>query len=123
MSDTSAPTPPEVREPSRAVRALKALKDRRMAAMLILSFAASIPYGAVVGVLSACLTQESVDTHTIGVLALVSRGYSLKYLSAPMFGRPRNVPFLRIGARRSLPLVSHSVIALLLIFLAFTHPP
>ncbi|HBU35459.1 MAG TPA: hypothetical protein DEB28_15135 [Hyphomonas sp.] len=123
MSDTSAPTPPEVREPSRAVRALKALKDRRMAAMLILSFAASIPYGAVVGVLSAWLTQEGVDTNTIGVLALVSLGYSFKYLWAPMFGRARNVPFLRIGGRRSWLIVCQSVIALLLIILAFSNPP
>ena len=123
MSDTSAPTPPAVREPSRAVRALKALKDRRMAAMLILSFAASIPYGAVVGVLSAWLTQEGIDTDTIGVLALVSLGYSFKYLWAPMFGRARNVPFLRIGGRRSWLVVCQSVIALLLIVLAFSNPP
>ena len=40
------------KKPSRAVRALRALKDRRMAAMLILAFAASIPYGAIVGVLT-----------------------------------------------------------------------
>ena len=74
-----------VKKPSRAARAFRALKDRRMAAMLILAFAASIPYGAIVGVLTAWLTQEGIDTDTIGVLSLVAIGYSFKYLWAPLF--------------------------------------
>jgi PAT family beta-lactamase induction signal transducer AmpG len=53
MSEAAAPD----RRLSRTARALRALKDRRMAAMLILAFAASIPYGAIVGVLTAWLTQ------------------------------------------------------------------
>ena len=67
MSEAGAPA----QQPSRMARAFRALKDRRMAAMLILAFAASIPYGAIVGVLTAWLTEEKIDTDTIGVLSLV----------------------------------------------------
>lgn len=107
----------------RIVRAMAALKDRRMAAMLILAFAASIPYGAVVGVLTAWLTKEGIDKETIGVLSLVSIGYAFKYLWAPAFLRARDVPFLRIGGRRSWLVTLQVSIALLLAILAFSNPP
>ena len=73
------------KKPSRAVRALRALKDRRMAAMLMLSFAAGLPYGAVLGTLNAWLTQEGIKPSTIGTLSIITLGYSFKYLWAPAF--------------------------------------
>lgn len=109
--------------PSRAARAFRALKDRRMAAMLILAFAASIPYGAIVGVLTAWLTQEGVDTDTIGVLSLVAIGYSFKYLWAPLFQMPHGVPFIPVGGRRSWLILCQASIAVLLAVLAFSNPP
>ena len=95
MSEAGAPA----QQPSRMARAFRALKDRRMAAMLILAFAASIPYGAIVGVLTAWLTEEKIDTDTIGVLSLVGIGYSFKYLCAPVFQTPHRVPFIPVGGR------------------------
>ncbi len=94
-----------------------------MAAMLILAFAASIPYGAVVGVLTAWLTQEGIDTNTIGVLSLVTIGYSFKYLWAPLFQTPHGVPFIRVGGRRSWLILCQAAIAMLLIVLAVSNPP
>lgn len=108
---------------SRLIRAIRALRDRRMLAMLLLAFAASIPFGAVVGVLTAWLTQEGINRETIGVLSLVSIGYAFKYLWAPAFQRARNVPFLPIGGRKSWLVTLQISIAVLLIILAFSNPP
>ena len=119
MSEAAAPD----RRPSRTARALRALKDRRMAAMLILSFAASIPYGAIVGVLTAWLTQEGIDTNTIGVLSLVTIGYSFKYLWAPLFQTPHGVPFIPVGGRRSWLILCQAAIAVLLVVLCLSNPP
>ncbi len=108
---------------SRLARVIASLRDRRMAAMLILSFAASIPYGAVVGVLTAWLTQEGIKTDTIGVLALVTLGYSFKYLWAPLFQRAREVPLIPLGGRRSWLALCQAIIGILLIVLSFSDPP
>jgi len=109
--------------PPRFIRAMRALRDRRMGAMLILAFAASLPFGAVVGVLTAWLTKEGIDRETIGVLSLVSIGYAFKYLWAPLFQRARNVPLLKIGGRRSWLITLQLIISALLMVLAFSNPP
>ena len=94
-----------------------------MAAMVITAFAASIPYSAIVGVLAAWLTQEGIDTDTIGVLSLVAIGYSFKYLWAPMFQTPHGVPFIPVGGRRSWLILCQASIAVLLLVLAVSNPP
>ena len=58
MSDTA--TTAGTQSESRLLRAFRSLNDRKMAAMVILSFAASLPYGAVLGVLTAWLTEEGI---------------------------------------------------------------
>jgi PAT family beta-lactamase induction signal transducer AmpG len=110
------------RQPSRVIRALKALKDRRMAAMLLLSFAASLPYGAVLGVLTAWLTEENVGPAVIGALSLATIGYAFKYLWAPAFQRARDIPLFRLGGRRSWLVLLQILIAVLLAVLAFSNP-
>jgi len=120
---TTPTTDPAAKQPARFIRAMRALKDRRMAAMLILAFAASLPFGAVVGVLTAWLTKEGIDRETIGVLSLVSIGYAFKYLWAPLFQRARNVPLIKIGGRRSWLVTLQVSISALLMVLAFSNPP
>ncbi len=119
MSGAAASEPPQ---PPRLLRALKALRDRRMGAMLILSFAASLPYGAVLGVLTAWLTEEGIDPAAIGVLSLVTLGYAFKYLWAPAFQTARDIPFLRLGGRRSWLVALQVTMAVLLCVLAFSDP-
>lgn len=118
--DTLVPLP-RVKEP-RAIRALKALNDRRMAAMLILAFAASLPYGAVLGVLTAWLTEEQVGPAVIGALSLATIGYAFKYLWAPAFQRARDIPLFKLGGRRSWLVLLQLMIAVLLGVLAFSNP-
>ncbi|MEM1035165.1 MAG: hypothetical protein AAGI14_00260 [Pseudomonadota bacterium] len=109
-------------EKPRFVRALAALNDRRMLAMLLLSFAAGLPYGAVLGTLNAWLTTEGITPSTIGVLSIITLGYSFKYLWAPAFQTPKFVPFQRLGARRSWLLMFQVPMAALLALLALTNP-
>ena len=69
-----------------------------MAAMVILSFAASLPYGAVLGVLTAWLTEEGIGPAVIGAIGLGTMGYAFKYLWAPGFQRAKQLPFLKSAA-------------------------
>ena len=117
-----APVAEGVKEPSRIVRAFKALRDRRMAAMLLLSFAAGLPYGAVLGTMNAWLTTEGVKPSTIGVLSIITLGYSFKYLWAPAFQSPKFIPIKSFGVRRSWLLAFQIPMAVLLGLLAFSDP-
>lgn len=119
MSDTAAG---RTSNPPRYLRALHALKDRRMAAMLLLSFAAGLPYGAVLGTLNAWLTTEGVTPSTIGILSIITLGYSFKYLWAPAFQTPKWIPFQRLGARRSWLLLFQVPIAALMALMALSDP-
>ncbi|MAN47552.1 MAG: AmpG family muropeptide MFS transporter [Alphaproteobacteria bacterium] len=122
MSETPATQPP-LKQPPRALRALRAMKDRRMVAMTLLAFAAGLPMGATLGLLNAWLTEVGITPATIGVLSLVTLGYAFKYLWAPLFQDPRPFPFLaRLGARRSWLLVLQIALAALLALFAFSDP-
>lgn len=112
----------EIKEKPRFVRAMAALNDRRMLAMLLLSFAAGLPYGAVLGTLNAWLTTEGITPSTIGILSIITLGYSFKYLWAPAFQTPKFIPFRRLGARRSWLLMFQVPMAVLLGLLALTNP-
>ena len=119
MSDATADAPkkgPGFRE------MIAAFNDRRMAATYLLSLAAGIPRSAILGLLIAWLSQEGVNTKTIGVFSLVTIGYAFKYLWAPIFQRARSVPFMPFGGRRSWLFLLLSAIAGMLIILAFSNP-
>ena len=120
--DTSKPR-------SRALRSLKALRDRRMLAMFLLSLAAGLPYGAVLGTLNAWLTQDGVKPSTIGVFSLVIVAYAFKFMWAPAFQDARS-PFAKfarlgdrlLGARRDWLILLQVVLAGLLAWLALINP-
>ncbi|WOR15190.1 hypothetical protein RYZ27_00725 [Hyphomonas sp. FCG-A18] len=106
----------------RFLQAFAALKDRRMLAMLLLAFAAGLPYGAVLGTLNAWLTTEGVTPSTIGILSIITLGYSFKYLWAPAFQTPKFIPFQRLGARRSWLILFQIPMAILLALLPLADP-
>lgn len=120
MSDTA--TTAGTQSESRLLRAFRSLNDRKMAAMVILSFAASLPYGAVLGVLTAWLTEEGIGPAIIGAIGLGTMGYAFKYLWAPAFQRARELPFLKIGGRRSWLMALQLAISIALLILAFSNP-
>lgn len=109
------------RETPRYIRALRALRDRRMAAMFLLALSAGLPYGAVLGTLNAWLTTEGVSPSTIGVLSIVTIGYAFKFLWSPAFQTAHH-PFPFLGPRRTWLLSLQLPIAGLLFLLAFSDP-
>lgn len=119
---SSAQEAGQQRATPRWMRAFKALNDRRMLAMLLLSLAAGLPYGAVLGTLNAWLTQGDVNPSTIGVLSIITLGYSFKYLWAPAFQKPTEPPLLKIGARRGWLILFQVPMAVLLAVLALSNP-
>jgi PAT family beta-lactamase induction signal transducer AmpG len=122
MTDSGLSAAEPVKQTPRFVRAMKALNDRRMLAMLLMAFAAGLPYGAVLGTLNAWLTTEGVKPSTIGILSIITLGYSFKYLWAPAFQTPKWIPFKRLGARRSWLLMFQIPIAALMALMALSDP-
>jgi PAT family beta-lactamase induction signal transducer AmpG len=119
--------PAQAKPAPRWLRALKALRHRKMLAMLLLSLAAGIPYGAVLGTLNAWLTAEGVTPSQIGILNFIILAYSFKLIWAPGFQKawfPRiGIPFLKnFGPRRSWLLVMQLIVAALLGLLALSRP-
>ena len=123
MTDAAATASGKAKPVPRWLRALKALRHRKMLAMLLLSLAAGIPYGAVLGTLNAWLTAEGVTPSQIGILNFIILAYSFKLIWAPGFQKawfPRiGIPFLKnFGPRRSWLLVMQLIVACLLGLLA-----
>lgn len=118
---TAAVEAAEADKTPRFIRALRALNDRRMAAMLLLALAAGLPFGAVLGTLNAWLTVEGVTPSTIGTLSLITLGYAFKYLWSPAFQVARH-PKPILGPRRTWLLSFQVPIAILLLILPFSNP-
>lgn len=66
---------------------MQALGDRRMAAILMLSFASGLPLNLTGPTLQAWLAFDKVDIKTIGLFSLVGLPYILKFLWAPLLDR------------------------------------
>jgi PAT family beta-lactamase induction signal transducer AmpG len=115
------------RAPPRWMRAIRALSQPKMAAMLLLALAAGLPYGAVLGTLNAWLTEEGVTPSTIGVLSFIVLAYSYKFIWAPGFQAawfprlPLSWPG-RLGPRRAWLATFEWSIAVLLGLLAMSRP-
>ena len=119
----AAISPPPLKKPPRAVRALKALRDRRMAAMALFAFAAGLPMGVTLGLLNAWLTKLGITPSTIGTLSLLTLGYSFKYLWAPIFQTAHPAPLTGfLGGRRSWLLLLQGIMVVLIAIFAFTNP-
>jgi PAT family beta-lactamase induction signal transducer AmpG len=111
----------ETKKP-RFIRAMRALKDRRMAAMFLLALAAGIPYGSVLGTLFAWLTTDGINPREIGALSMVILVYSYKYLWAPSFQRARSPLAGFLGPRRQWLLLCEAAIAIGLAIIALSSP-
>lgn len=62
-------------------------RSRRIAAVALLGFSSGLPLALTSGTLQAWMTVEGVDLKTIGIFALVSFPYTLKFLWSPLMDR------------------------------------
>lgn len=98
---------------------LQALGDRRMAAILLLSFASGLPLNLTGATLQAWLADSHVDIRTIGKFSLVGLPYVCKFLWAPLLDR--YVPPL-LGRRRGWILLFQLGLCIGIAAMAFGSP-
>jgi PAT family beta-lactamase induction signal transducer AmpG len=97
--------------------------ERTSLVMMVLGFAAGLPFLLVFDTLSAWLRDEGLTLEVIGFFSLATLVYSFKFLWAPLIDRTR-VPWLttRLGHRRSWMLVCQLLIMGGLWLIAGTDP-
>jgi PAT family beta-lactamase induction signal transducer AmpG len=91
--------------------------------LLCLGFSSGLPFGVLADPLSAWLTEAGVGKTGIGLFALVSLPYSLKFLCAPFIDR-LSLPVLtsRFGRRRGWILLTQGILVLGLIAMGAQNP-
>jgi PAT family beta-lactamase induction signal transducer AmpG len=109
--------------PERGWRLLaRALRNRKTAVMLVLGFAAGLPYTLLLGTLNAWLAEARVDLTTIGILSWIGLAYSFKFLWSPLVDRVRPPLLGRLGRRRGWLLVCQASLAVAFACLALIDP-
>lgn len=94
-STSALPAKPTWRE------VLRSLKRRKTLAMLILGFAAGLPYILITGTLNAWFTNDGIDIKTIGVFSWIIIVYSFKFLWSPAIDRAPTPRLFSMGQRRA----------------------
>src|SRR5580704_15451450 len=98
---------------------MQALGDKRMTAVLLLSFASGLPFNLTGFTLQAWLASAGLDIKTIGIFGLVGFPYILKFLWAPLLDR--YLPPL-LGRRRGWILVYQACLAICIGVMGFCSP-
>jgi PAT family beta-lactamase induction signal transducer AmpG len=106
---------PEVSKPT----ILQALRDKRMTAILLLSFASGLPFNLTGFTLQVWLVEAGLDIKTIGIFGLVGLPYICKFLWAPLLDR--YLPPL-LGRRRGWILVYQACLAISIGVMGFCSP-
>ncbi len=97
--------------------------DRRVLSMWFLGFSSGLPFGVLAEPLTAWLAESGVSKTEIGLFALVSLPYSLKFLTAPWIDR-MPLPLLTrwLGRRRGWALLAQVVLLAAIAAMGFTDP-
>ncbi|MBB2495561.1 AmpG family muropeptide MFS transporter [Aquipseudomonas ullengensis] len=91
-------------------------------ALLLLGFAAGLPYMLVFSTLSVWLREAGASLQAIGYASLIGLAYAFKWVWAPMLDQWR-LPLLgKLGRRRSWLVLSQGLVALGLIGMALCDP-
>jgi len=80
---------------------LRALRRRKSLAMLVLGFAAGLPYVLITGTLNAWFTNDGIEVKTIGVFSWIVIIYGFKFLWSPAIDRAPAPPVFGMGQRRA----------------------
>lgn len=104
-------------------RAAAIYREPRVFVLIFLGFASGLPFGVLADPLIAWLTEAGVSKTEIGLFALVSLPYSIKFLIAPFIDRlPLPLLSARFGRRRSWALLAQAVLVAALFFLGTADP-
>jgi MFS transporter, PAT family, beta-lactamase induction signal transducer AmpG len=98
---------------------LQALGDKRMAAVLLMSFASGLPFNLTGFTVQAWLASEGLDIKAIGIFTLVSVPYFFKFLWAPLLDR--YLPPI-LGRRRGWILIYQVCLAVAIAVMGFCSP-
>ncbi len=102
--------------------ALAAYSSPSTLVLLLLGFAAGLPYMLVFSTLSVWLREAGVARETIGFASLIGLAYAFKWVWSPLLDQWR-LPILgRLGRRRSWLVLSQILIAIGLAGMAFCDP-
>jgi PAT family beta-lactamase induction signal transducer AmpG len=97
--------------------------DRRVLSMLFLGFSSGLPFGVLAEPLSAWLAESGVSKTDIGLFALVSIPYSLKFLWAPLMDRvPLPILGRLFGRRRGWALLTQGALLAAIIAMGRSNP-
>jgi PAT family beta-lactamase induction signal transducer AmpG len=111
-------------EPSRLTAAAKptlrqALGDKRMVAILFLSFASGLPFNLTNFTLQAWLASAGLSIKVIGIFSLAALPYNVKFLWAPFLDR--YLPPI-LGRRRGWILIFQACLAICIGVMGFSSP-
>jgi PAT family beta-lactamase induction signal transducer AmpG len=97
--------------------------DRRVLALLFLGFSSGLPFGVLAEPLTAWLTESGASKTAIGLFALVSLPYSLKFLWAPLMDNVA-LPILTrmFGRRRGWVLLTQVLLLAVIWGMGLTNP-
>src|SRR5271165_6553610 len=98
---------------------LQALGDKRMTAVLLMSFASGLPFNLTGFTLQAWLASEGLNIKTIGIFSLVGLPYIFKFLWAPLLDR--YLPPL-LGRRRGWILIYQICLTVAIALMGFCSP-
>ncbi|WP_397451476.1 AmpG family muropeptide MFS transporter [Pseudomonas sp. NA-150] len=102
--------------------ALDAYANPSTFVLLLLGFAAGLPYMLVFSTLSVWLREAGVARETIGYASLIGLAYAFKWVWSPLLDQWR-LPLLgRLGRRRSWLILAQSLVVLGLIGMGFCDP-
>ncbi len=103
--------------------AARVYRDARVLSMLFLGFASGLPFGILAEPLTAWLVDSGVSKTEIGLFALVSLPYSLKFLTAPFIDRlPLPVLTRAFGRRRGWALAAQALLLAAIFCMGGTEP-
>ncbi len=97
----------------------KQLSNKRMAAVLLFSFASGLPLALTTGTLQAWYTVAGVNIVAIGALSLVGQPYVFKFLWAPIMDRYR---LFGLDRRRGWILLAQFLLVVGFIVMALLNP-
>ena len=105
------------------IRSLAVYRHPKVIAVFFLGFASGLPLALIGSTLSAWLTDVGVNLKTIGLFALVTTPYALKWLWAPLVDQ-LPIPYLSkvFGQRRSWMIVAQGALMAAIMALGATDP-